>query len=77
MNKDNACQVCGKREAIKTDSASRNVCHKCARGNVEPFRNPPRQRRNNKCNCNSGKKFKYCCLRESIEKEIPIIRTDG
>lgn len=65
--KDVNCEVCGKRKAIKTDGESRQVCHHCAAGLPEPFKNPPRQRRNEKCACNSNKKFKNCCLREANE----------
>lgn len=68
--KNKNCDVCAKRQAIKTDGESRSVCHHCAAGLPEPFRNPPRQRRNEKCACNSNKKFKNCCLRTNIEEEI-------
>lgn len=68
--KNTDCEVCNKRKAIKTDGESRNVCHHCAAGLPEPFRNSPRQRRNEKCACNSNKKFKNCCLRKTFEEEI-------
>jgi uncharacterized protein YecA (UPF0149 family) len=29
---------------------------------VESIRTEPKQQRNNKCSCGSGKKYKHCCL---------------
>ena len=69
--KKDVCEVCNTREAIKTNGESKHVCGHCAAGLPEPFKNPPRQRRNEKCACNSSKKFKNCCLRKTIEEEIP------
>ncbi len=65
--KKDVCEVCNTRDAIKTNGESKLVCHHCAAGLPEPFRNPPRQRRNEKCACNSNKKFKNCCLRNTNE----------
>lgn len=70
------CEVCNKRDAIKTDGESRMVCHHCAVGLPEPYRKPPTQRRNDKCACSSGKKFKHCCLRKNLEKEVPRTGVD-
>ena len=71
------CEQCLKRRAIKTDSEGKCLCHHCAAGLPEPYRNPPRQRRNDKCACKSGKKFKHCCLRKTIEEEVPRTGVDS
>ncbi len=64
------CEQCGKREAIKTNGEAKWVCYHCAVGLPEPFRKGKTQGRNDKCACDSGKKFKHCCLRKTIEEEI-------
>jgi uncharacterized protein YecA (UPF0149 family) len=60
---DELCEKCGKRNAIKTDGDSKLVCHHCAVGLPEPYHKPKTQHRNDKCACDSGKKFKHCCMR--------------
>lgn len=58
------CYYCNERPGIKTDSKSRLICIKCALGNQRPYIQDQKIGRNFPCICNSGKKFKNCCLKK-------------
>ncbi len=59
------CQFCNK-IAFKTNGKSEYECENRANygdcdGLKPHFNEKPKQKRNSLCNCNSGKKAKYCC----------------
>lgn len=57
------CAYCDRNYPIlKTGSKSENICTKCAEETHPPRKVKKTQKRNDLCNCGSGKKFKRCCL---------------
>ena len=57
------CEICGKRQAVKSDSESQLVCEKCANPGITIRNIERRIGRNEACPCGSGAKYKKCCLR--------------
>lgn len=57
------CFYCDQRPGIKTDSRGLLICGKCLRPTITTMRDS-RIGRNDPCPCQSGKKFKKCCLRK-------------
>lgn len=60
------CEFC-EESAYKTDGNSRSICYNRAySGRCEghiPYIAKKEQGRNDLCKCNSGKKFKKCCIK--------------
>ena len=59
------CDLCGKThraDKMKTIGKSL-VCSKCAKDKKPVLKAKKQPPRNSLCPCNSGKKFKHCCLK--------------
>lgn len=61
-NDPERCALCHKPEVLKTDSKGFPLCARCASPVTLPRRVEQEPRRNEPCPCQSGKKFKKCCL---------------
>lgn len=65
-----SCKYCDK-PVYKTNGKSEPICYNRAHtGSCEPIK--PRRviqtiRRNDRCPCGSGKKFKKCCMNKDID----------
>ena len=59
------CYLCGKTFPLdRMESIGKSLlCPRCARDKKPVLRSAKQPARNSLCPCNSGKKFKHCCLK--------------
>ena len=60
------CHICGN-DGFKTDGECNIWCEKCLNKLLYPtiIRTTPKISRNSLCPCNSGIKYKFCCLKSN------------
>lgn len=57
------CERCHYGQPCRVDNQNRKVCARCFNTTTSTIKTHTGERRNSKCQCNSGKKYKHCCGR--------------
>lgn len=65
-NDPERCALCHKPEVFKTDGQGFPLCERCASPVTLPIRAEFKPKRNAPCSCQSGLKYKFCCLNKSV-----------
>lgn len=69
-NDPDMCNVCHVKPMFKTSGSGVPLCERCASPVTMPMQVESLPGRNEPCPCNSGKKFKQCCISITPKKYI-------